>query len=675
MKRTIVFLTIFFVGIISIYSREVVSLNQNWDFAFGYEVKKEVWESVNVPHTWNDKDALNGNPDYFRGEGIYRKIIDIPKDWEAERLFLQFEGVNTVANVFINGKHVGEHRGGYTAFNFEITDVVKYGQENEIRVRVSNALFLDVMPLLGDFNFYGGIYRNVSILRTSRTCVSPLDYASSGVYLTPLQVTEDSAEFESEIRINSASGGEFDLEMRILDNNRLVVSKTKNVSLNHSGQAVVKLPFQIKNPHLWDGVNDPFMYTAVVLLKENNQLIDSVKQSLGIRYFSVDPEQGVFLNGKHIQLRGVCRHQDRSEIGNALLPQHHNEDLALILEMGANAIRLAHYPNDQYFYNLLDEAGLVTWSEIPFVGPGGYRNKGFVDQTSFRENGKLQLTEMIKQNYNHPGILFWGLFNELKEDGDNPASYLAELQALAHQLDPSRITSAASNINGEINHITDLIAWNRYYGWYGGKPEEIGNWADRVHKNFPGRCIGISEYGAGASISQHENELKKPVATSKWHPEAWQAYYHEENWKAIDSRPYLWGTYIWNMFDFGAAHRTEGDSDGRNDKGLISFDRKVKKDAFWFYKANWNTKEPTLYITNRRFTERETNVTDIKVYSSFNEVELFINGKSQGVQQGNYATFIWEKRQLQNGENKIEVKAGKGKKRKTDVCIWKVINE
>lgn len=666
MKRTIVLLSFLLLLITTIYSRSITSLNQNWDFAFGYEVRTGVWESVDIPHTWNDQDALDAKIDYYRGEGIYRKKIDVPKSWNKERLFLQFEGVNTVANVFINGKHVGEHRGGYTAFNFEITNVINYGKENEITVRVSNALFLDVMPLLGDFNFYGGIYRNVSLLRTSKTCISPLDHASSGIYLSPLHVNKDSAEVESTILINSENGGEYSLELKVLDQDRPVFTHEKNISLPALGKLKARVPFEIKNPHLWNAVEDPFMYGVVVTIKQNNQLIDSIKQPLGLRYFSVDPEKGFFLNGKHLQLRGVCRHQDHSEIGNALLPQNHEEDLALIKEMGANAIRLSHYPNAQYFYNLLDSSGVITWSEIPFVGPGGYRNKGFIDQASFRENGKLQLTEMIKQNYNHPGILFWGLFNELKQDGDNPYSYLKELQVLAHDLDSTRLTTAATNANGEINQTTDIIAWNRYYGWYGGSPNEIGNWADQVHARLPNRCIGISEYGAGGSIYQHENKLRKPVAKSSWHPEEWQAYYHEENWKAIDSRSYLWGTFIWNMFDFGAAHRAEGHENGRNDKGLITFDRKVKKDAFWFYKANWNDKEATLYITDRRFILRKEKITDIKVYASYDEVELFINGESRGSQKGTYATFIWKNQQLKEGENTIEVKADD----KTDRCVW-----
>ncbi len=658
--------------IVSATSRESVCLNENWDFAYGYEVKKGVWEHVDIPHTWNNEDALNAQLDYYRGEGIYRKVIDVRREWKNERLFLCFEGVNTVANVFINGKHIGEHRGGYTAFNFEITDAVQYGAENEITVRVSNALFLDVMPLLGDFNFYGGIYRNVSLLRTAKTCISPLDYASSGIYLLQKNVSREKAEVEATLMINALEGGNYNLELTVRDGTRDILSKQQSIVLDERDNRRVMISFLLENPHLWNGLADPFIYTVRVQIKKEDQVIDAIEQPLGLRYFSVDADNGFFLNGEHLQLRGVCRHQDRSEVGNALLPEHDREDLSIILEMGANAIRLSHYPHSFCFYDLLDSVGLIAWSEIPFVGPGGYRNKGYVDMLSFRENGKLQLTEMIKQNYNRPSVCFWGLFNELKEEGDNPYDYLKELNILAHHLDPSRLTTAASNIEGEINEVTNLIAWNRYYGWYEGKPRDIAEWADKTHKNNTSFNIGISEYGAGAGISQHDSVLRKPFPSGKWHPEDWQAYYHGENWKAIDARPYIWGSFIWNMFDFGAAHRTEGERNGFNDKGLVTFDRSVKKDAFWFYKANWNKDEPTLYIANRRFDVRQNPKTDIKVYANYEKVELWVNGVSQGEKNGNYATFIWKDRHLQTGKNTIVVKAGKGSEARTDSCVWEV---
>uniref|UniRef100_UPI003217A46C beta-glucuronidase LacZ4 n=1 Tax=uncultured Draconibacterium sp. TaxID=1573823 RepID=UPI003217A46C len=651
-------------------SRKQILLNNDWQFTPGYVVRKNVSERVDIPHTWNRTDAPNGELDYYRGLGNYEKSLFIDSSYKGKRLFLKFDGVNTISNVFINGKHIGEHRGGYTSFIFEITNNIEYGKENQIMVRVNNAPQLDIMPLLGDFNFYGGIYRDVNLIVTDQACISPLDYASPGVYLTQKSVSRKQAEVETSVLIsNPAQKKNLKLEMKVFNGEKLEIKKEK---LLNAGTNKVNIPFSIEKPRLWNGMADPFIYRVEVVLKENGQIIDQVEQPLGLRYFHVDANKGFFLNGEHLQLRGVCRHQDRSEFGNALRPEHHEEDIALIKEMGANSIRLSHYPHDPYFYKLLDQNGLVTWSEIPFVGPGGYRDKGFVDQESFKENGKQQLIEMIRQNYNHPSICFWGLFNELKQDGDDPVEYVKELKALANSEDPTRTTTAASNQKGDLNQVTDNIAWNLYFGWYGGTPDKIGEWADNMHKNFPNLNIGISEYGAGGSVYHHGNELKKPVANSMWHPEEWQAHFHEEHWKAIDQRPFLWGTYIWNMFDFGAAHRTEGDVFGRNDKGLVTFDRKIKKDAFWFYKANWNKDDYFVHIAQKRYTTRNVANTKVRAYSNCKEAELFVNGKSMGTVSGNYGIFVWENVALQEGENEVEVIGNIKKEKVKDSCKWAV---
>jgi beta-galactosidase len=654
-------------------SREVYLLNSNWDFAFGYEMATNNWERVQLPHTWNNCDAPAAKIDYYRGLGIYQKVLRIEKEWEGKRLFLKFDGVNTVANLFINNMHIGEHRGGYTAFIFEITDKVKYGEDNVLLLRVSNALQLDVMPLIGDFNVYGGIIRDVNLIITSKACISPLDYASPGVYLTQKNVNKDRVEVNARVLINNGNAlpGNYEVQIDIFNGTQKVLTKSISCSVGASSQSEISLPFNINNPRLWNGRKDPFIYKALITLKQDNVAIDQVIQPLGLRSFYVDADRGFFLNGEHLQLHGVCRHQDYSGRGSALLPVHHEEDIAIINEIGANAIRLSHYPQSPYFYQLLDENGIVTWSEIPFVGPGGYRGVGYMNQPSFRANGKQQLLEMIRQNYNHPGICFWGIFNELKMEGDNPVEYLEELNKLAHNEDSSRITTSASFVEGPLNGITDLIGFNKYFGWYGGDAKYIGTWADETHRNYPKLKLSISEYGAGASIYQHQDSLVPPSPNSYWHPEAWQAHYHEENWKAISERPYIWGSFIWNLFDFSAAHRAEGDRPGINDKGLVTYDRKVKKDAFWFYKANWNKNEPVLYIADRRFSNRNKPLTDVKVYSNFPEVELFVNGVSLGKHKdNNFSVFNWENVKLAKGNNTIEVKAGSGKQLKSDRCVW-----
>lgn len=655
-------------------SRDTLSLNNDWKFVYGFEVKKNVWRRVDLPHTYNREDALFGKLDYYRGQTTYLKKLNIPESYKGKRLFIKFYGVNTVSNVFVNDKHVGEHRGGYTAFVYEITDRVNYGKDNTIRVRVSNALQLDIMPLVGDFNFYGGIYRNVDLIVTEKSNISLTDYASSGVYHTQSNVSEKLADVSTKILISNGDDvkNKYSVKLRITDGNSNVIEKTKKLKLKAGENSNVTIDYSIKNPHLWDGVNDPFIYKTEVTLLKDGKIIDKVTQPLGLRYFRVDANTGFYLNGKRMKLKGVCRHQDRSEYANALLPKHHEEDMEIIQEMGANSIRLSHYPHDPYFYDLLDKNGIVTWSEIPFIGPGGYRDKGFVDQPSFRKNGKQQLVEMIRQNYNRPGICFWGLFNELKMTGDNPVEYVRELDALAKQEDPSRITTAASFRDGEINTLTDLICWNKYYGWYGGTPAEMGKWADKKHAERPEFKIGVSEYGAGGSIYHHEDKLRKTNPGAYWHPEAWQAYYHEENWRAIECRDFMWGSYIWNLFDFGAVHRTEGDTKGRNDKGIVTFDRKTKKDAWWFYKANWRDDVPVLYIANRRNTERKAAKTNIKVYSNSKKVELFVNGVSKGEYRGDLSIFTWKKIVLKKGLNKIEVRSEFKGKTVTDSCEWRL---
>ena len=638
--------------------RQDILLNNDWNFRFSHQVQKGTEVRVDLPHTWNAQDALSGKIDYKRGIGNYEKNLFIRPEWKGKRLFIRFEGVNNIADVFINRRHIGEHRGGYGAFIFEITGKVEYGKENSILVRVNNGEQLDIMPLVGDFNFYGGIYRDVHLLITDETCISPLDYASPGVRLIQDSVSHRYAKVRAIVDLSNGSSGnqEVELNVRLLDGQRVVKEGTKNVNLSGNEVMQQELTFEIDQPHLWNGRQDPFLYQAEVTLFRNGQMVDRVTQPLGLRFYRIDSDKGFFLNGKHLPLKGVCRHQDRSEVGNALRPQHHEEDAALMLEMGVNAVRLAHYPQATYFYDLMDKNGIIVWAEIPFVGPGGYNDKGFVDLPAFRANGKEQLKELIRQHYNHPSICVWGLFNELTELGDNPVEYIKELNVLAHQEDTTRPTTSASNQMGDLNFITDAIAWNRYDGWYGGTPADLGKWLDRMHKDHPEICIAISEYGAGASIYHQQDSLVKTVPTSWWHPENWQTYYHIENWKTISSRPYVWGSFVWNMFDFGAAHRTEGDRPGINDKGLVTFDRKVRKDAFYFYKANWNREKPMLYLTGKRNTVRTQRLQTITAFTNLSGAELFVNGKSYGkTTPDSYAILEWKNVELQPGENEIKV--------------------
>ena len=653
--------------------REDKLINQDWSFRFSHQVNANAARRVDLPHTWNAQDALGGKYDYKRGIGNYTKKIFIRPEWQSKRLFLRFEGANCVSNVFVNGKHIGEHRGGYGAFVFEITDKVEYGKENTLLVRVNNGEQLDVMPLVGDFNFYGGIYRDVHLLLTDNLCISPLDYASSGVYLIQQQVTDKQATICARVNLSNGTGElrKVVLRLQVNDGKKTVYETEKEVSMiPHTDVQVENIEFILKNPRLWNGMQDPFMYQAVLTLIKDGKELDKVEQPLGLRYYVTDPDKGFFLNGKHLPLHGVCRHQERAEVGNALYPVHHEEDTRIMLDMGVNAVRLAHYPQATYMYDLMDKYGIVTWAEIPFVGPGGYADKGFVDQPSFRENGKEQLKEMIRQHYNHPSICFWGLFNELKEQGDNPVEYIKELNAMAHREDPTRPTTSASNQDGALNFITDHIAWNRYDGWYGATPATLATWLDATHKNHPEIKIAISEYGAGASIYHQQDSLVQTVPGSWWHPENWQTEYHIQNWKIINERPYVWASFVWNMFDFGAAHRMEGDRSGINDKGLVTHDRKIKKDAYYFYRANWNP-EPMIYIAGRRNVNRVKPLVDVQVFSNVEEVILIVNDcQCRRMKPDSLKVCLFKEVPLRKGRNEIEVRASDSKKQLIDRCTW-----
>lgn len=633
-------------------------LDGGWMFRFSHQVEKSSSSPVSLPHTWNAQDALSGKTDYKRGIGNYQRKLYVRPEWKGKRLFLRFEGANSVADVFINGKHVGEHRGGYSAFVFEITDRVRYGADNQLWVRVNNGEQLDVMPLVGDFNFYGGLYRDVHLVVTEPACISLTDYASPGVYLRQTRVTPEQADVDAVVKLsNRGDAQEVQVKLSVKDGDREVVRAEQTVTLAARQDSEVRLPVSILKPRLWNGTADPFSYRAEVTLWADGRETDRVAQPLGLRFYRIDPAEGFFLNGKHLPLHGVCRHQDRPEIGNALRLRHHEEDIRLMREMGVNAARLAHYQQAEDMYRLTDREGIVVWAEIPFVGPGGYADKGFVDLPAFKENGQQQLRELIRQNFNHPSICVWGLFNELKEEGDNPIPYIKELNELAHQEDTTRPTTAASNQGGDMNFITDLIAWNRYDGWYGSRPSTLATFLDKTHAAHPELCIAISEYGAGASVYHQQDSLKQPVPTDYWHPENWQTYYHIENWKILAERPFVWGTFVWNMFDFGAAHRHEGDRPGINDKGLVTFDRRQKKDAFYFYKANWNP-EPMVHIAGKRLRQASREVQTIQVFTNCPKVELWVNGKSCGtVVPDKYAIAEWKEVRLVPGENRIVVRS------------------
>ena len=664
-------------------ARQTHDLNDDWRFqkadpadAASPAFDDGAWDSVTLPHTWNAKDGQDGGNDYYRGPAWYRRSWEIPERLRDRRLFLRFGAANTVADVHFNGVHLGRHRGGSAAFAFEITPHVQFGNANVLAVRVDNSHFDDVPPWSADFTFFGGLYRGVELLITGPTCISPLDHASPGVFITQTRVTDDRADVDVRTRLSHSESTPRSLRLitTVHDaDGKEVAQAAEDIALSGPGGLDVAQRLTIDKPHLWNGVKDPYLYTVRVRLMAETQVLDEISQPLGLRYFRVDADKGLFLNGRPYALHGVNRHQDRLDKGWAVGKAEHDEDFALIRELGCTGVRLAHYQHDDYVYSLCDKAGLVVWAEIPLVNR-------IHESQAFRDNARQQLIELIRQNYNHPSILFWGVHNEITapwlKDSPDPTELIRDLHNLAKAEDATRLTTCAGcdPIDHPANWQTDVVALNHYSGWYVGGPESFGPWIDRIRKAHPDKPIGISEYGAGASILHHEDPPAKPKHNGPWHPEEWQTLVHEQHWRAMEERPYLWCTFIWNMFDFAVDGRNEGDTPGRNDKGLVTYDRQTRKDAFFVYKANW-TDEPMVYIASRRFQERKKASANVRVYSNCEEVELFVNEKSLGPKRGDHCAFVWPDVSLQPGRNAIRAVGRIRGTAVTDSCEWTAVPE
>ena len=659
--------------------RQVVDLNSGWKF-----IRQEVpsaeqnvfddtqWTSVNLPHTWNNLDGQDGGNNYYRGIGWYRLHLKTEPGWAGKSLYLKFDAASLEATVYVNGKRAGTHQGGFSAFCFDITSLVNPTGDNVIGVEVTNAHNAEVAPLSADFTFFGGLYRSVHLLVLNPLCISPTDDASSGVYAKQEKIDTDRALLLVTTVLQHIANTNPTIKCDLVDAGGIVVStKTSSNRLLPIGQAVPwTIPMTLDHPHLWNARKDPYEYTLRVSVLDKETITDQVEQPVGLRFFRVDPEKGFFLNGQPYRLYGVNRHQDHLDKGWAISLEDHQLDFTNIMEMGCTGIRLSHYQHAQEFYDLCDKGGMIAWAEIPLV------NK-VTDSPAFDANAASQLRELIKQNFNHPSICFWGLSNELtvgsKDAGQvaqnkHQEDLIAKLNAEARELDETRPTTQASaRAAGEkIDSITDVLGFNRYFGWYSGKATDWPRELDKLHKMYPQRSLAISEYGGGAAVTQHEMNAKQPKANSKWHPEEWQATVHENAWAAIQKRDWIWGSFLWCEHDFASDGRNEGDHPGMNDKGLITYDGKTRKDTFYFYKANWST-EPVIYITQRRYTPRPMTDGPVKIYSNCDSVELSINGKSLGSKPGNdIRIFLFDKVQLQPGDNKVEAKGVRDGKQITD---------
>lgn len=665
--------TILRIGFSAHAERLVTDLNGEWLFKpITDNQQGSKYQTVTVPHTWNAEYVPGTLADYNRETMVYRRELGLSPE-EGRRYFLYFEGVNSVCNVFVNFRHVTEHKGGYTAFCVEITDFLKE-KGNMLELWVSNAWRPDVLPIIGDFNICGGIHRPVHVVSTDEQCISPVFYASPGVFVEQKSISPSEAFLEVRTLVDATDMSGLQVDVQITDQHGQLVAEASAPALENT-----VIPVRISSPSLWNGLSAPNLYDVVSILRKDGREIDRVKVTTGFRTLDSDCEKGIILNGKPYPVYGFCRHEDFAGRGSALLPQDYERDFELIRESGATALRLAHYPHAEADYDFADREGLLIWTEIPMCGPGGFQFAGYIDSEGFKENARQCLYELVYQKFNHPSICFWGLFNEiLYSDGrrfvdyGDPAPFVRELNDLYKRLDPTRLTTFATCENQKhFLGCSDLVAWNKYFGWYDRDMDKAAKFFDDVHDNSAPYPVGISEYGGGASIYHHAAENSTDdVVIPAFHPEERQALCHEDNWAIFKARPWVWGTFIWNLADFHSYVRREGDSPGLNDKGLVTYDRTIRKDAYFFYKAEWTT-EPMVYITSRRFTERTEPVTDVKAYSNQQSVTLYVNGTKIGVAKNDgMSRFVWKGITLQKGENEIRVESGNKKSPIVDSCIW-----
>lgn len=639
--------------------RAITPLTEGWRFRFEANANAHAiagafddrsWEAVVVPHSWNLADATN--PDgYKRGAGYYRLTFAAPARARDKRVYLEFDGAFLITTVWLNGNELGVHYGGFSRFRFDVTDVLRPNQENVLAVRVDNSMQEDTPPLEGDFTMFGGLYRHVRLIETSELAIDVLDHGSSGVYLNSTLATGEGT-LKARVRVSNA--GDSPRRTRIV----VKVGDETETTADHlapPGISVAELSLVVKNPRLWDGLKAPSLYEVRVELHEGDALHDRVLEPYGFRRFHVDPELGFFLNGKPYPLHGVGMHQESATAGWVVDFDGLKEDFRLVDELGASFVRVVHYQSHPALYDLCDELGFVVWAEQALINRA---SKSAV----FVERVLLQMTELIRQNYNRPSIAFWGISNELQTRETPEAKALLErLAKLCEEEDPSRLSTLATNLQEPAGSFGEQVtAHNNYLGWYGGNFADFPPWLDLQRAKNPGVPMGLSEYGAGAGPHIHYD-----CPAMMDHSEEYQCLYHEAAWEALRTRPWLFCTAIWDMFDFASAGRAEGESLGINDKGLVTRDRKLNKDAFYFYKAQWS-REPFVYIASRRFVARTLAQTTVKIYSNQAVVELQHNGKSLGTQPVKNGTAVFPEVTLTPWANRMVARSGTLE----DVAVW-----
>ncbi|WP_288883565.1 glycoside hydrolase family 2 TIM barrel-domain containing protein [uncultured Bacteroides sp.] len=668
----------------SVVARDVTSFNTGWEFkkgSFSKEIVRAVaswsdkWEKVEIPHTWNAQDMQTRYNDFYEGVGYYRKEYFCPDSLKGKRVFLRFEGVGTCAEVYVNNQLVGTHKGGYSAFVIEIGTALKSGENNEIVVKADNKSRPDVIPVNHVlFGVYGGIYRPVWLVVTEKSNITVTDNASSGVYIKQKNVSKRSADVTVTVKVDNASLHPVPLILENLiytQEGKLITSGRQSLSLTSQGTQTYASAFRLNKPHLWQGRQNPYLYKVVSRLVQEGKVIDEVVQPLGIRKYEMVAGKGFFLNGEKYPMYGVCRHQDWWGLGSALKNEHHDFDLEQIMEVGATTVRFAHYQQSEYLYSRCDSLGLILWAEIPFV------NRVTGEEA---ENAKNQLRELIRQNYNHPSIYVWGLHNEVYSPHEYTAQLTADLHDLAKTEDPDRYTVSVNgygHMNHPVNLNADIQAMNRYFGWYEKKIKDIDTWIEDLEKEYPSQKFILSEYGADANIN-HQTELLGE--SLKWweqyYPETFQTKVHEYHWSVIAKHPYIVASYLWNSFDFATPMANRGGIVARNMKGLMTFDRKTRKDSYYWYKANWS-KEPVVHLTQRRNIDRERKETSVTVYSNIGTPKVYLNGKElQGIRKGyTEVHYVFDHVSLDNGKNILKAVAVKNGEEYMDEIEWNYSGE
>ncbi|MBQ3149454.1 MAG: beta-galactosidase [Alistipes sp.] len=629
-------------------ARETYTINDNWRFFYKLETSSDYARNISLPHTWN-LDALGGQGKYLQTVANYQRNLAIPANWEGKRLFVKFHGVQSVADVFINGHHVGEHRGGWTAFTFEITKHVKFGENNSLLVVVNNAYQNDILPTSSEINLYGGIYREVELIVTEQTTISPTYFGSDGVLIRQDEITNTSVSATALVWVTATLDKACDLEIVVRSPEGNAVH-TRYVKSKIEEGKPIELPFTIDEPLLWS-CDEPNLYTVSIGIGPRQE--DVVTVTTGFRKIEYTPNS-LKINGEKIPVHGVTLYHDRAAIGSAINTRHYDEDMAHINDIGANAIRSATAPHSQYLYDCCDQMGKLVWIDTPFTRAPYLSDVFYYATDKFKQNGLQQLKEVIIQNYNHPSVVMWGIYSLIWLRGDNVLDYVKELNNTAKQLDSSRPTVACSNQDGEINFVPDLIVWQQNLGWERGSIDDIKHWRENLQKQWSNLRSAVA-YGEGGSIDQQTDEEKPANVDPRWMPERWQTEFHEGYTRHLANDSLFWGTWINNMFEFGSVRHT----DGISHTGLVSFDRKDEKDSYYLYRALWNKKRPTLYITEKRRNMRQDSVQQVKFYSSAKEKPVLIVNKDTIKYKKSAPCQYISEPVVMRGRSSIVVTAGK----------------